>query len=42
MICPPGTDLGCLGLAGAGLIHELGGDFVAATRAAQRMDDLDL
>jgi hypothetical protein len=30
------------GLAGAGLIHELGLDFVAATRAAQRMDDLDL
>ncbi|HEY5194673.1 MAG TPA: hypothetical protein VIJ39_12490 [Solirubrobacteraceae bacterium] len=30
------------GLAGAGLIHELGFDFVAATRAAQRMDDLEL
>jgi hypothetical protein len=30
------------GLAASGLIHELGGDFVAATRAAQRMDDLEL
>jgi hypothetical protein len=30
------------GLAGAGLIHELGADFVAASRAAQRMDQLDL
>jgi hypothetical protein len=29
-------------LAGAELIHELGLEFVAATRAAQRMDDLDL
>ncbi len=29
-------------LAASGLIHELGLDFVAATRAAQRMDDLDL
>jgi hypothetical protein len=30
------------GLAASGLIHELGTDFVAATRAAQRMDDLEL
>jgi hypothetical protein len=30
------------GLAASGLIHELGADFVAATRAAQRMDDLEL
>ena len=30
------------GLAASGLIHELGTDFVAATRAAQRMDDLGL
>ena len=30
------------GLAASGLIHELGPDFVAATRAAQRMDDLEL
>jgi hypothetical protein len=30
------------GLAGAGLIHELGPDFVVVSRAAQRMDQLDL
>ena len=30
------------GLAGAGLIHKLGPDFVAVSRAAQRMDQLDL
>lgn len=30
------------GLVASGLIHELGPDFVAATRAAQRMDDLEL
>ncbi len=30
------------GLAGAGLIHELGTDFVVASRAAQRMDELEL
>jgi hypothetical protein len=30
------------GLLGAGLIHELGPDFVVVSRAAQRMDQLDL
>ena len=30
------------GLAASGLIHKLGTDFIAVTRAAQRMDELEL